>query len=142
MPGTVTVACKLPNGLEIRTFVEEIRLVNVIGGGTRDVKMFRPSGWSHKLNGPARKIGQDVGYPIVHGFGLTHGVDADRYAEWLEQHKDTDLVKNGLIFANVKPTEVVAQANDHKSIKTGLEPVDPHNLPDEFKRKIEPATPS
>jgi hypothetical protein len=136
MPGTVTVACKIPNGLMIRTFVNETYDEPVMAGGTKVVTRSRPEGWSHKLNGPARAIGKDVNYQIVHGAGITHGVDADKFALWLEQNKDADYVVKGLVFAQVKADAVITQAYEHRNEKSGGEAVDPQNLPPEFKRTI------
>jgi hypothetical protein len=139
MPGTMTVACKIPNGLMLRVFVPETYDVPVMGGGMKTVTRSRPTDWSCKLNGPARKLGQDVAHQIIHGAGLTHGVDADLFALWLEQNKTSDYVVKGLVFGQVKPNDTIQQANEHRHEKTGLEAVDPKNLPDEFKRKIETA---
>jgi hypothetical protein len=140
MPGTVTVACKIPNGLVLQTYDWETVTIPVMAGGVKDVKMAKATPWTQRLNGPARKLGQDVGHTIVHGAGLTHGVDADMFAVWLSQYKDTEIVRNGLVFAQVKAADTVAQANEHRNEKSGFEPVDPKNLPPEFKHKIETAT--
>jgi hypothetical protein len=139
MPGTMTVACKIPNGLMLRVFVDEKYSVPVMAGGVKEVTRSRPTSWSQKLNGPARKIGQDVAHQIMHGAGLTHGVDADLFALWLEQNKDSDVVRKGLVFGQPKANDTIQQALEHRAEKSGLEAVDPANLPDEFKRKIETA---
>ena len=139
MPGTLTVACKIPNGLILRVFVDEKYSVPVMAGGVKEVTRSRPTEWSQKLNGPARKIGQDVAHQIIHGAGLTHGVDADQFAIWLEQNKNSDFVVKGLVFGQPKANDTIAQAQEHRREITGLEPVDPTNLPAEFKRKIETA---
>ena len=139
MPGTMTVACKIPTGLVLRVFVPESFEVPVMGGGMKTVTRSRPTEWSHKLNGPARKLGQDPAHQIIHGAGLTHGVDADLFALWLEQNKTSDYVVKGLVFGHEKHASAVAQAQDHRSELSGMEPVDPKNLPAEFKRKIETA---
>ena len=139
MPGTMTVACKIPNGLMLRVFVAEKQTVNVMGGGVKEITLSRPTEWSQKLNGPAKKIGTDVGWQIIHGAGLTHGVDADQFARWLEQNKDTEMVRLGLVFGQPKANDTIAQAQEHRAEKTGLEAIDPSNMPTEFKRKIETA---
>jgi hypothetical protein len=123
----------------LRVFAPEKIMVPIMAGGAKEVTRWRPTAWSQKLNGPARKIGQDVSYQIMHGFGLTHGVDADQFAIWLEQNRDTEMVKLGLVFGQAKTNDVIQQASEHRKEKSGLEPVDPNNLPDEFKRKIETA---
>jgi hypothetical protein len=139
MPGTVTIGCKIPQGIVLNIYEWETVSVPVMAGGFKEVKMSRGLPWRHVLNGPARKIGQDVPYQIIEGAALTHGVDADNFAIWMEQRKDTDMVRNGLVFAQIRLGDVIAQAKEHRGEKSGYEPIDPANLPPEFKRKIETA---
>lgn len=136
MPGTVSVACKLPSGIHLNVFTMEDAQEPVLGGGWRTVKRAVPAG-RVTLKGTGRRVDDPR---IVGGYALTHNVDADHWANWLTANKDSALVKNGLIFAHVKPAEVEAQARDHREAVSGLEPVDPNNLPAEFKKKIETAT--
>jgi hypothetical protein len=89
-----------------------------------------------KLNGFARWKGRDMAHEIRMGAGLTHGVDADFFAEWMRQNADSEVVKKGLVFAQAKPNEMEAQLRDHRTLKSGMEPIDPENLPSEFKGKI------
>jgi hypothetical protein len=138
MAGTLTVACKLPCGYVMEVWGMEERQEEILGGGFRVVKRAVSLGKRVKINGAARKIGQDSPHEIRYGVGLTHGVDADFFAAWLDQHKDDDLVKNGIIFAAAKSIDVEAQAKDRSPQRSGLEAVDPNNLPGEFRRAIEP----
>jgi hypothetical protein len=140
MPGTVTVACKIENGIVLDLYEFDKVSVPVMGGGVKETRIARALPWSHRLNGPARRLGQDLAYQITDGAALTHGVDADNFAKWLEQRKDSAMVINGLVFAAVKATDVIAQAKEHRDQKGDFSPVDPKNLPAEFKNKIEPAT--
>jgi hypothetical protein len=140
MAGTMTVACKIPIGYILQVFEPEEVSVPIMGGGRKQITVYRAGSWSHTLHGPARKLGQDVPYPIQHGVALTHGVDADMFALWLDQHKHDDVVTKRLIFGQPKANDTVAQAHEHRSELSGAEPVDPGNLPPEFKRKIETAT--
>ncbi len=139
MPGTVTVGCKLPNGLYIQAFTMESHQEAVMGGGWKEINRAVAKGERIKLNGCARFAGKDAPHEIRNGVGLTFGVDADLFAAWLEQNKDNEIVKNGLVFAQAKTGEINAQAKDHRTLKSGLEPLDPKNLPAEFKGKIETA---
>jgi hypothetical protein len=136
MPDTLTVACKIPNGLMLQVFRQETYWEPLLTGGSKEVKLSRPDGWMQKLNGPARAPGKDVGHQIINGFGLTHGVDADKFAQWLEQNKDSAFVRKGLVFAASRQTDAIDQTKEHREQVTGLEPIDPNNLPEEFKRKI------
>jgi hypothetical protein len=108
----------------------------VMAGGFKTVKRARPRAWRQKLNGSARAIGKDTPYQITSAAGLTHGVDADMFALWLEQNKDNEFVTKGYVFAFAKPSEVAAEAANRVKDKTGLEAVDPTDLPPEFKRTI------
>jgi hypothetical protein len=142
MPGTVTVGCKIPTGLILQTFNMEDHDEPLFGGGVKTVK--RAVKTPHppvKINGPARYAGLDLPHDIKGGCGLTYGVDADFFAEWLRQNRDEPYVKNGLVFAQQtgKPGEIDAQIKDHRKYQSGMEPLDPSNLPQEFKGKIEKA---
>jgi hypothetical protein len=111
----------------------------MFGGGTKKVQRAVLASGTVKLNGCARFKGRDMPHDIRHGVGLTYGVDADFFAEWLKQNKDSDFVK--FVFAqSPKPGEIEAQAKDYRSLKTGLEPIDMNNLPQEFKGKVAPST--
>jgi hypothetical protein len=117
MPGTVTVACKIPTGLVLQIFTMEDHDEPLFGGGVKTVK--RAVKTSHppvKINGPARYAGLDLPHDIKGGCGLTYGVDADFFAEWLRLNRDEPYVKYGLVFAQPtgKPGEIDAQIKDHR----------------------------
>lgn len=132
---TVTIGCKLPNGLHLNVFNMVDDYEPVMGGGTRKTQRAQFAG-----RVTVKGVGRRVDDPrIVAGAALTHNVDADHWARWLAANKDSDVVKNGLIFAAAKAGEAEAQAKDHVSLKSGLEPIDPESLPAEFVRKIETA---
>lgn len=141
MPGTVTVGCKIPNGLMLQIYNMVDHDEPVFGGGVRVVKRAVQVGPRIKINGPARYMGQELPHDIKGGCGLTYGVDADFFAKWLEQNKDAPYVRNGLVFAQPtgKPGEIESQIRDHKKLKSGMEPLDLENLPPEFRNKIEKA---
>lgn len=92
---TVSVACKLGNGLIIDL-----------------------DGRSYTLQGSNSD-------EAIAGYGITEGIPEDFYKQWSEQYKDLPAVKQGLIFANTRRESVVSQARQQKDLKTGLEPIDP-----------------
>lgn len=92
---TVTVGCKLPNGLIIE-----------VGGK------------SVELNGANASN-------IIGGHGITYNVDADFFNAWLEAHADRAMVRNGFIFAHDKAADTKAEAAEKADNATGLEAVDP-----------------
>jgi hypothetical protein len=96
MSDTVTVACKLPNGLQIH--VGETKLT---------------------LNG-ANQPGARF------GFGLTTDVDADFFKTWVEHHATFPAVKNGSIFAFGSEADAVDAARERMNdsrVMTGQEPL-------------------
>lgn len=142
MPGTVTVGCKIPTGLILQVFIMEDHDEPLFGGGVKTVKRaVRTHHEPIKINGPARYAGIDLPHDIKGGCGLTYGVDADLFAEWMRQNKDAPYVKNGMIFAQPtgKPADIDSQIKDHQKRLSGMEPLDPANLPQEFKGRIQKA---
>lgn len=88
----VVVACKLANGLYLD-----------VGNKRVAVKGFAN------------------GFCDENGFGLTHGVNKDHWDAWLAEHKDLAIVKNGLIFANEKESDVQAESSEKKELKSKTE---------------------
>jgi hypothetical protein len=126
---TVTVACKLPHGLKLRLFNMVETQEPVMGGGFRTVKVAqeRPEsvtvkGWSHAQN-------MAPNAPLVGGYALTQNVDKDLWDAWLAANAQSDVVKNGLIFAHEKSVNVEAEAKEKKDKRCGLERLDPNKLP-------------
>lgn len=113
-PDTVTVACKLPNGLHLS-------LRDTHG---REI-------WGHTVAGNAVRRHQEtmaplMGGPVVEfGYALTPGVNGERWEEWLTIHKHLPAVANGLIFANGSAADVRVEAQVMEEIKSGFEPMDP-----------------
>jgi kynureninase len=96
---TVTVGCKLPNGLIIEL------------GDKRA-----------ELNGANSS-------EIVGGHGLTENVDKEFFDAWMEKYKDLDFVKAGHLFAHEKEVNVKAQAKEKAKSKTGFEKLSPDDAP-------------
>lgn len=97
---TVNVACKLPSGLRVRHKGVEVSLKGSNGSGNR------------------------------FGFGITPGVDAAWFKDWIEgDGKDLPAVKRGSIFAiggtREKAEDAAAERRKDPVVQTGLEPLDP-----------------
>lgn len=124
MARTVTVACKVPNGLILRLFdmvdVEE----PVMGGGVRVVKRARPRDGQVTLNGPAVPYGErrPAG---AGGYAYTFGVDAEFFEEWLKQNAETDVVRNELVKHAASRSRLDGVCRDLKDVRSGLEPITP-----------------
>ena len=98
--GTVTIACKIPQGLMMRVFDMQDQDQPVMGGGVKVTKVAveRPEqvfiyGCSHPQNAMPKT-------QIAGGFALTHNVDREFWELWHEQNKSSQMVKTGLIFAH------------------------------------------
>ena len=97
---TVNVACKLPQGLGLSHKGKQIHLHGANQSGNR------------------------------FGFGITKGVDADWFKEWIEgDGAELPFVKNKSLFAmpgdENKIKDAAAERRADDSVQTGLEPLDP-----------------
>lgn len=107
---TVTVGCKLPNGL-----ICELGKI-----GDEDYKAVVLNGSNNAL---------------VHGgYGLTPGVDASFWTAWVKQKKRLSFVAKGMVFAQGDLASAQDHAIDLSTVKTGFESLDPH------KKVINPIT--
>ena len=111
MAETVTVACKIPNGLflDLKKGAERIRV---------------------RLNGPAMPVLPEPGKPmpkktVEHAVGLTFGVDKEFWEAWCKENPDFGPMKQGLLYAAPKGGDVVARAKGEVSNLTGMEPLNP-----------------
>jgi hypothetical protein len=130
MGAKVTVACKMPLGfvLHLDTMVDVDE--PVMGGGVKTVKRARKRLEAGEviLRGPLQSDADKaagVQPPLVVGsYALNPGIDKEWFDEWLRLNQDADVVRNKLIFAT-KPASVQSQAKDQKTLRTGLEPLNP-----------------
>lgn len=91
----VTVGCKLPAGLHMDLEGKRVTLNGSNSATIVDTKGVKT--------------------------GLTQGVDKDFFDKWCAIHKDAPYVKDGLIFASEKESEVRAEAASLAGQKTGFE---------------------
>lgn len=134
--GTVTVGCKHPNGLHLRTFVMREIEEQQQGGNVRKTKRAEMAE-VFTIAGPSRPHNRDTTKQIHDGYALTPGVPAALWNTWLEQNKDSDLVKNGIIFAHGATNDARSEATEKAKVKTGLERIDPKAIPKNLR--VEPA---
>jgi hypothetical protein len=129
---SVTVACKIPNGLILRVF----KMVERPESGplhSRTVKVSEQVGDSITIHGPAYATGSLPTYTIIGGYALTSNVPREFYETWQEQNKDSTFVQNKLVFAYESHDHAVGQAKELEKKKSGLEPIDPEELPRAFR---------
>lgn len=128
-PKFVTVASKLPMKIELQLCEE--RRQNMPGRfGTVEETVHAKVGDSHIINGTAYPRGEPPeGFPDkpemikAAGFALTPGIPADFFEQWLDQNKNTDLVRNGMIFAHGSRDHLVGVAMENKDRRSGLDPM-------------------
>lgn len=127
---TVTIACKMPNGLTLRVYEEFMDREQMQSGQTREIKRFEPTGEVVIIKGNALDIAklqnQELpDYQISNGYALTTGVSKRFWEIWIKQHYDSPMLRNGLLFA--QPTENRARddAKGRGVVRSGLEPIDP-----------------
>jgi hypothetical protein len=126
MSETVLVCCKLPNGLILE--IDELHHeVPALGGGTKEILVWKPSGKKVVI------AGANAAHPrsprpgrAVAGYGLTE-VPKDFWDEWVEQHKGFPPLINGSLFAQTTTDRASGQMREHEAVKTGLERLDPLN---------------
>lgn len=129
---TVTVACKLPSGVVLRTFTMEEVYEPVLGGGTRKTTRAVRDPTEVTLNGYGFNIleaskGVLPGHAIIGGYGLTPGVPKDLWDKWYEDNKASALVQNNIVFAHKTSGGAGDMAREHAGQLSGLEPLDPDN---------------
>lgn len=89
---TVTIGCKLPNGI----FMD--------AGETR----LRINGWNNNTI-----AGLD--------HGITRDVPESLWDAWSKEHAESKLITNGIIFAEVSEKRAIDKAKDQKDNKSGHE---------------------
>jgi len=141
---TVTVASKFPMDFTLRLYDFVKRYEAIVGGGSREIKIaerrrderdFIVQGNSWPQNkGPHQRID--------FGFAMTPGIPKDFWLEWLDQNKDAAFVKNGMLFAHVEAASALSEAREKEAEKSGLERLDPKNLPKGIQTADEMRRPS
>lgn len=128
---TVTVCSKLPMSMWIHVDHETTRRVPGRYGSEPET-IFNP-GKQYWIRGTAEPAGQaPKGYKrpeiVEGGFAMTHGIPADFWEEWKKQHAETDMVKNGLIFAHANRDYVEGHSEEHAKLQSGFQALDPDAL--------------
>lgn len=125
---TVTVACKIPQGMLCRIH-EKRKITEVSLGGPRTVEQYFATDHQFVVNGPAHGQIEGPRHLTVAGYALTYGVPKDLWDAWYEQNLQLDAVQRNLIFAYDSPDMAKDAAKEHRKLKTGLERLNPHALP-------------
>lgn len=133
----VSVACKLPSGFILREFHPNQETEQVLGGGTRDVTVYRATGDQVVIKGAGWRPG-DTPPILIGGYRITPNVPKRLWDNWYAANKDSDLVKNHIVYARSQQSDAEAWSREHEKAPTGLEGIDPEN-PGKRVRGIERA---
>lgn len=138
---TVTVICKIPQGILLQLHKEE-KFNEVTMGGSREVMRFRPVGEPVHINGPAHGQNEGPRVAMSKSFAITENVSKDFWDKWMkETGQYLPATKNGLLVAAPNISQAKDIAKENQKERTGLERLDPNNLPTTDKRfKLETAT--
>ena len=117
---TVTVGCKLPNGMHLDLYIptgEKQRL-----GTGDDFPIYRVE----RVTVRGAYAGKPQGTPSlpVGAAGLTSGVPKDFWDKWVAANAKMPVVVNGLVFAHAEKASARAIVSERRSERTGLEGLD------------------
>lgn len=133
MPKCV-IGCKIPNGVILRNY-KMVDSTENTPMGSRPIKRAQQIGGAVTINGPSAPYGHMREDPLRFGYALTYNVDREFMEKWFQDNWDQDMVANKLIIMANRDEDIIKQAktNYHEGIRSGLEPLDPQNLPAEFR---------
>jgi hypothetical protein len=125
--GTVTVACKIPQGIRLQLqHKQTTKIPSGRGGEYTFDEQWVFGGPVYHVFGPSTPVGHVDNYILPHkiegGYAFTRGIPAAFWEQWLEQNKKAPYVENNMIFAH-REAEVSAIAKDLKQTRSGLEPL-------------------
>lgn len=116
MPGTVTVACKMPGGvilnLDKYDTAAQGQIPQRISGGFVTLK-------GNAINRDPSKI--ESMPRLVGGYAFTE-IDADFWDAWVKSHADSPLLKDRLIFAQPKAENAESKAKAQAEVPAMFPP--------------------
>ena len=131
---TVTVACKLPHGVRLRVYAWEEFDEPMRDGSYKKSKRARPiehmdyvvrGTWSASAGQAYARNNNAVTDLLPGGYALTYGVPKETWDLWYEQNRNSALVKNNIVFAQLTHTKATEQSKELQIVKSGLEPLNP-----------------
>ncbi len=123
--GTVTVACKMPNGIYMTIYGMHDHDVPVLGGGMRTEKRAYPMNEPILIHGPAAPQGQSSKHLVIGGYAMTPNVPAQVAKKWMHDNRDSPLVQNKVVFIAASSERATSQATELKAMRSGFERLDP-----------------
>jgi hypothetical protein len=115
----ISVGCKLPQGLIMELGYE------IVPGGVNKLPEYKRvvlagANQHSVVTGSLRSPSPKDLRP-----GITNNVDEAFFDAWVEAHKATNIVRNGLVFKAKNAGEATAKAADIAQKPTGMEALDP-----------------
>lgn len=137
---TVTVGCKIPNGIVLQ-LCKPTKWIEETPSGSLQRTRFDKVGPRYYVQGPAYPVGTiPKGYgekpPIAGGFALTTGIPKDFWDEWLDQNKESTFVTGGQVFAHDTFDAAQGDGREMAHVKSGFEP-----LPEDLDPTKDPRLP-
>lgn len=131
---TVTVACNLPNGLDLIVYdIEETETILPNGRSikenqsTPNLSMGRWVLNGCKLDMAALAAGEIPDYRIIKGatpdcgYALTPGIPRELAEKWLEQNKSSPLVTGRNVYIASNDARAAAEAKEYRDLRSGLQ---------------------
>lgn len=119
----VLVGCKIPNGLKLRLFRPMETYEPVIGGGSRKVTKWTPTGVQYELHGSRVAPGKMPNYLISLGAAYTR-LPREFWDKWVAQNKECALLRNNVLWAVDDDNRSARDAaRDAEKIRSGLGPL-------------------
>lgn len=142
MPGTVSLASALPHGFRMQ-LQETIEIAEPTQQDpTRKVKINRFAGKVVEIPRatiPRENVDFDNLGPRIGGYAIVHGLDKDFVEKWKHQMADWEPLASGAIRIDENPGRLEGWARENRGRPIGFEPLNPRDLPHEFKGQIEEA---
>ena len=129
---TVTIGCKIPNGIVLRAF-EFYETDEGTPTGSRRARVTRAiPGAEFTLAGNngfhflAPNLVDMIGRVFPgNGYSISPGVPRDLWENWLSFNKDSPLVQNGMVFCCDDEHDAKIEARSREQLVSGLAPIDP-----------------
>jgi hypothetical protein len=99
--------------------------------GPRTTRVARKSGAAITVKGPAKSwfdpdYRRQVEWDIVGHFAMTPNVPRQFWELWLEQYRDSDLVKNRVVWAS-DAASAKSWVREHEKLHSDFSPLDPND---------------
>ncbi len=130
---TVSIACKLPNGLQLYLTTPMVKKVPTGRGDdlvNETIRVRDPGSPLYVLNGNRVPFGTEPSYPVYNGYAITRGIPKDFFEAWMKENHSLPCVQNGLLYvikdlngSDKTLDDAKKEAKNRRDIVSGLEPL-------------------